>query len=102
MENQKDCINDYMSKDIPANTSSEDCMNLKAAPVFDEDDLDLLKRYPITFDFADVGCIIQIGCKRFCFSDNIVALDEFSKYVKKPKEAYSAYLKNLSDEATLY
>lgn len=54
---------------------------------------DLLKTYTAHFEFTDLGCIIQIGCKKFCFSDNIVALNEFSKYVKNPKEAYETWNK---------
>lgn len=48
----------------------------------------LLKRYTVTFEFTDLGCIIQVGCKKFCFSDNNKALYEFIEYVKNPKEAY--------------
>jgi len=51
-------------------------------------DLELLKNHNVYFKFADAGCTINVGCKTYCFSDNIVALEEFSKYVKNPSEAY--------------
>ena len=52
-----------------------------------------LKRHTVTFEFTDLGCIIQVGCKKFCFSDNNKALVEFDKYVKNPKEAYETWNK---------
>ncbi len=56
-------------------------------------DLELLKIHNVTFNFADAGCTISIGCKTYCFSDNIVALEEFSKYVKNPSEAHKKWSK---------
>lgn len=53
----------------------------------------LLQRHTVYFEFADLGCIIQIGCKKFCFSDNNKALEEFIKYVKNPKEAHENWNK---------
>ena len=58
-----------------------------------EDSLEALKRHNVTFNFADVGCTISIGCRRYCFSDNIVALEEFIKYVKNTEEAYEKWNK---------
>lgn len=55
--------------------------------------LEMLKRHNVTFNFADVGCTISIGCKTYCFSDNTVALEEFSKYMENPKAAYEKWNK---------
>jgi len=55
--------------------------------------LELLKTHNVSFKFADAGCTISIGCKTYCFSDNIVALEEFSKYVKNTSEAYKKWNK---------
>ena len=82
MENQKDTqINDGCE---PISTN-EVC--------WPQDNKDFLKRYTAHFEFADLGCIIEIGCKKFCFSDNNKALEEFVKYVKNPKEAYETWNK---------
>ena len=53
--------------------------------------LELLKNHNVTFSFYDVGCAISIGCKTYAFSDNNVALEEFSKYVKNPTEAHEKW-----------
>ena len=54
-------------------------------------ELELLKTHNVSFRFADVGCTINVGCKTYCFNDNIVALEEFSKYVKNPSEAHKKW-----------
>lgn len=70
-------------------------ITLKTSASWLQDDLSLLRKHIVTFEFADAGCIIQVGCKKFCFSDNIVALNEFRKYVENPREAYETW-NNLS------
>ena len=45
-----------------------------------------LKSNIITFEFADSGCSIQVGCKKICFSSLENGIEAFQKYVKSPVE----------------
>ena len=60
-------------KEEPTIAVNELCEPIEPAPKVDYyDKIEVLKRHNVTFNFADAGCTVSIGCRTYCFSENIV------------------------------
>lgn len=57
--------------------------------------LEILRRYQITLEFLDQGCIVRIGCKCLAFKTNQDALIAITQYINGDTvEIHNMYLEN--------
>ena len=74
-------------------------VNEARIPPFDFNHLtetEFRKRFNITIEHMDMGCIVQIGCKKIAFENYEIALSIINKFYKKPHDTAKEWKDRLS------
>ena len=56
-----------------------------------EDPQEILKKWPIIIRPLNKGCVVEVGCKVFGFSNLDEAITEVKEYTKNPSEMMKKY-----------